>query len=1287
MSAFAKDIKPLLSVNVSVDTMEERLSIVRSPISADSQDKLIAIHRPLGEEGEHHTDLIGLLQRQEKSRDVSYLVQFYIDATSPSGWSRIETELPEIYDPAAEEKTLSGVTALSGFHQNGITYVFVQYQSPVAEHSAIVQLMWSVSRKGKPVWFEKKWSHKGDDARTVLASVRQLSIHRREDGNHVVFGVTHGYGEPEKGRGNEQFFMLNPKPPRDPVSVTNEDIIFDTYQDSKHEVPGWPGIELTATYQLAAPLAGEGEDVRYTLLRLRNGGLEFHTAIEIPKDYLHDKPRLGFESGAMTVETPGLDLSGARIFDAPAGPRDALLVHKRNGELGLISGYRGDAPEYVSLIQKDGPQSVGRICTGVIGLLGAQDSKLAIYATDPATKQLWVLRLSNNSDSSSWTCLGDRVDEITCPRVMPNGEELFTVAPMAETVRYRSQNVATTSWTDVALAVATVATDDVVPISAHVFDIEVLDANDVPCIEQRVTLTADGPCIFYVAGVAHRVGPLLPVTVATNRMGRIRGVIRAGGLKTPALYATVVGMDQVSVQPNGRISERLAGNAKGYKDVSDKISALAPAAHRKQVRGLVRSFGDATSKAKRGATCDGKVRRSFSMFLESDKAGFQQIDKADFRKVEERRFKHSGMATSSPFAFIGDFFSFLGKGLMEVKELVVNVLDAGVEFLVNGGKQIWTFTTKVFDSIVDGFEALSSFLSRVFQKIGAVVKDIGQRILEAVSFIFDGKDVFAANDSIQSAARAVFRIGEVTAVTFGKKINKAYQDKIDEIDDYINRFIRPAADVVNRREEMNNQGFCIGSLEIPPPRALVRTNRAGSDVMGGSSNHLVGNVPLQESPLAEDEMEVLTNFLKKAQKNYEKEIEGPLKEFMKESDVEARLQESPLVLFELVKGMIKNLAKMAGDLLEMALELLCMLVERALGIFDTAIDIPFVTSLVRLWSGDANRNLTFFDILTLPCAFVGTALWKILTGRPIVTPGQREVFCNWANQTPAPIDVGSFANRKNMGGALVTPHRSLGAAAANNGSEGDKNLSWRKIILGVLNGLTIAAAIFGILLIPAQVYSELGAVQGIPEAPLINWLMIGGALLAPILWVAGLVIRSWLEAVTGKRFPSGETMSEQEHAKAVVEAINLSCAVAGLAIVIPSLLASDWVPLPPEIKFNATRGVMVVVALFLIVCHIWKAYKTVSADDETGALKVAGIGVVSLGIVGCVFDIVQKVASLAIHYWLMAERAIGSVAAVLALGLTLTAGTFFGKLGTIVEGGIDYARYGFWDVPEAVDLS
>lgn len=1265
-------IKQPKVIDVSVDTMQEHLSIVSSQVSPNSKNKLVALHVPAGQPEHQNTELLGIRQEESVGPIKSFLVHYYMDCNSASGWSCLETELPEVYDPASEEKVLSGVKAITGFHQNGVSYLFVEYQSPVGEHSSIVQLMWGVRKNGRPIWSEKLWSHKGDDARTILSSVRQLSVHRKANSHHIVYGVTRGFGEVELGRGDEQFFVLEPSVP-DAEVLENDTIQFDAYHDSNYEIPGWAGVEHAASYQLTMPQDSVEENFRYTLLRLRDGGLEFHTLITLPEDEQHDLPRLGFETGAITVKTPNVDLTGARILEVNSGPKDTLLVHKRDGELGLVCRYQSDQPSYMSLMDLGhGPQSTGRICTGTKGFLGEEDSQYIIYVTDTDTRQLWVMRLTNDIKSAKWSLLGDEVEEITCPRVMPNGEELFTLAPRSQKIIYKVQNPQTTSWDDIKLAVSSSGSDNILPISAHVFDIEVLDENGLPCAQQPVILTSDKAGMFYLDGMAYRLGPRLPVTANTNQLGRIRCVMRAGGLKAPTICAKVDGLLAVKIKPNSRITERLAGNAKGY-NVADKISSLAPVEHKQQVRQMIRSFGDAASKAKRDALCDGSIRRSYTLSLDESSADFS-----------ENIGEISPVVTTlgCPFSHIGDFFSFLAKGLNQVKALVVNILDAGVEFLVTVGKQVWRFATKVFDSIIDGFEALGHFLAKVFEKIGSLISDIGKKILEAVSFIFDGKDVFAANDALQASVRGFFKTAAFTAAKAGKEINQSFQQKIDQVDALIDQYTDQATGVVKNKEELESQGYEYDGLTIPAPKILARTNRAGADVMGSAMCHFDEHEAGVQTELPETELEALKTFLDKVKNNFKQDVEGPIHEisvrYSQDDEFLAKLKDSPFMIFKIVKGILKSLMKMAGDLFEMALNLMRILVNRVFQLLDAPLNIPFLNSIVRLWSGDIERNLSMFDVITLPFAFVGTALWKIISGRSIVTPTQSMEFCRWIHQEAAPIDIFEIKEQ------LESPqqHRSLGAAAVT--ADPSKNYIWNKVVMGIFNGLKILIALGGILFIPLQLVSKAFELTGVDLNKKIKGLLSFANILSPVLGAFSWFIKLCLEGVGGKEFPSGIDLTSDERIKKIETALAAIfilplLAVIGLILFVTKVIeavASVIDTLLGEVKFI----VMKTLSVFGYGGYLlWQMVTSVNDINDTKNESLQGLkaGGAVLAWISTLVSMIIGTAEVISFGWFKIDPSSGAIAILVTLALA-GIGIFYSKSLSIADAGLEYSRYDYW---------
>ncbi|PHQ88258.1 MAG: hypothetical protein COB58_00390 [Thalassobium sp.] len=1254
-----------LTINASVDTMMEHLAIKQTPVAADSRNKLIAIHRSSDTDAQHKTDLIGIRQQAHpelKDATQTLLMHYFEDPKSASGWSHIETPLGDVFDPSSKEKLLSGVRELSGFHQNGITYLFVQYQSPVVQHSYSVKILWSVMQNGRPVWHEKKWDHKGDDARSVLASVRQLSIHRRNDGQHVLYGVTRGFGDPELGRGEEEFFMMLPRPPSNTSRITQQDIVFDTLHDADHEIPNWDGIENASIYQLATPLDGEADSDanRYTLLRLRKGKIEFHTTRVLPTSRFYAQPRLSFESGSIQVDSQGIDLSDARILAVPAGIKDALLVNQPNGDLGLLENIHSTKPNYRSLLQTNGiknssPANIDRLSVGVVGNIGDKNASLAIFAT-PATQQtLWLMRLDGQRNTHSWVCLGDQVSDMACPRVMPDGAELFQVSPMAGKIEYKRQNAVTHTWTTNELAVATSDLSNVTPINTHVIDIEVSDANFIPCSGHDITLTCNIPCLLYIDGMTHRVGPRLPLTLTSNSYGRIRGVIPTNGLKAPKFTVDAPNAPTINVMPNGRISERLAGNAKGF-NVSRRIAELAPPEHRSEINQLIKSYGDAASKSKRGISCDGTLRTQYRMSAQG---------KGTF--INETAIGQT--LNAIPIAgFSGDILNHIRQGFEDIKQMIVRVFDASVEFLIHIGNDVFKFTSTLFDNIIDGFEALANFLSGVFEKIGNTLTDIGEKILDAVSFVFAGADVFAANDALQSTIKAGFLTTSSSAAKLGRTMNAEYQKQIDRLDEQLDSLISQAQQASNIRSASAEQSLSFGGVHIPAPSALVKTNRAGSDIMGGNQTKL-DNIETTTA-IPKTEADVFTTFINRLQSNYENDVASVIKDIGRQLDSDDTLLEKlsamPLELLRLLKGVIKTIAKLAGDALEAALELINFLVGRLFEALESTIDIPFISTLVQLWSGDRTRKLSYFDILTLPFAFIGTAIWKIVSGKAIVTEETTKRFLPWIEDLPKNMNLSSLLNEKNQ-----PKHRSLGAAAVTDSSGGEKvSAADIRAFLQVLSALTIIVAIAGILVAltvqPVATVAEITTTETGFAGKVAAFMTVIPLFIVLISELTSM----FFQAIDGTHIPSGKPMTDEEKNAAQIKLI---FCLSGLSLAIMAAIVAVILKIPSLISNLIANIFSICIGIVLLSYSIYKivdyAMTIKSSDNEED--QIWGIGIESASGLASLIGIGGSISVIIASYLIKGEGISGAVMTAVAVGLQAT-GAILSKGSTIVESGRVY---------------
>ena len=967
------------------------------------------------------------------------------------------------------------------------------------------------------------------------------------------------------------------------------------------------------------------------------------------------------ESGSVSVDSDGVDLSQARVLTIPAGLTDSVLIHQPDGDLGVLEGLHSSAPKYRSLIDPHGPARIDRLSMGVTGMTGSADAGLAIYATESGNSRLWLLRL--NSEHSDWVCLGDQVSDMVCPRITPYGSEIFLVSPDAGNIRFKRQHPLTQTWSTDEIAVATTDLSNVEPVNAHVLDIEVQDARLIPCPGQTIFLRSDAPCLLYVDGMAYRSGPLMPLALTTNSYGRIRAVIPANGLKAPEFTAELKETTSISIQPNGRVSERLAGNAKGF-NVSKEIAELAPPEHRSSVAQLVKSYGDAASKAKRGVDCDGSVRKQYRMSAAAEGLFVEESPSVGTTGL-------SGAITLPGFA--GDILNSIRQGIENVAELVVRVLDASVEFFIKIGDEIVKFTSDVFDSIVDGFEALGEFLGRVFEKLGKVIEDIGEKILKAVSFIFSGDDVFATNDAIQATVKGGFMATANSAAKLGRTMNAEYQKQIDRMDADLDNLIGQAQQAARVRTKSTEQSVSAGGVSIPAPAALVKTNRAGSDVMAGNQEKLDDRDLASDIPATE--AEVLNNLIDRLQSNFEREVVSVIKdmsELIQSNDSFLnKITAMPFEILRLLKGVIKTIAKLMGDVLEAALELVRILVGRLFDALESKIDIPILNTLVQLWSGDKNRQLSFFDIITLPFAFVGTAIWKIVSGKALVTQEQTTGYVPWAENLGATMDLEAAIN-KSTPRKSKSKHKSVGAAAVNDGENKNSSIDGIKTFLIIMLALTLITAVAGILFgLTLQPIATMGEIATDNSGPAGTVLTVMLAVSMIILVVSKMVVMFY-EAIEGVHVPGGKAMTDDEHTSSIVMltfsliAMVLLVIVAIVAVVIKNAIK---LVIPDDIANFFINIFSALASLVLMIISIVSIVGQLS-DNGTGDSEdqLWGVGLETASAIASLIKCGSAICVIVATRLMRTEPVSGAVMTGVAVACQ-TAGTLLSEGGTLISSG------------------
>jgi len=1156
--------KKPFSIRVSTETMEERLPHTHTPISPQSEDKLVAIHRPsvitqTSGLSYETTDIIGYRTGENtKTENPVELVHFYEDDQSSSGWSHVGYAIPGISSKHLIQK-------INAFYENGLIYALVEYQ---AESAALsnpnsVKVLYAKIEGSRPVWQEWK---SGGTAGNLLNEVRQLCVHRRRDATHVIYGISHGYDHP-------QFFMLFPEEKNLERTKDGNEISFKAVRDSGGAVPGGKENQSGHVYQITEPKPEEplGSSVAFELMRLTNGGIEFHHVFIEKVTRGPTRYKFRFERDRYAnLQSPGLDLKDARIQVVPARDGETVIVRTSDNRIGFIEDFQTDKARFVSLMTKTGPEKINRLATTTRGNVEDPHFSTMLFATD-SENLLWMRSGVDAQNSTHWVLLGDEAAELACPKVTHTGGEVFLVASGAKLLSHKVKEAygeaEKSAWTTQSIAASSIDPangSEEAKASAHVFNIDVIDADGLHLVGQEVTVTSDAWVNLYIDGVSYRTGPRLPLKLKSDNVtGHIRAIIRTPGVSAPAIQVSLPDDEKTAVKtihPNNRIPQRLGGNVKGYDVARAVVDGLdgVEERHKKLIRKVIKNYGESSEKCFRNGKPKNKLKGAYRLSFHN-KGSFNE--ETNISNIE-KSFSNDNLERNNIF-HIGDIFNLIGNALHKVDDVLVGIYDESVRLAVNISGKIYHFVTKAFDEVLGSLEAFGDMLTAVFRAMGHLIEDIGKKILAAVSFLLNGEHIFAANDAAQAEIKGMLRMVSKAVDADAERLDTTFQEGIKKVDDFLDNLIKKSGGYKNLAKGAEHNDIEVNGVTIRSPAAVANENRAGANVMGSAiSQYTKGSD--QSFIVSDSSVSLIEELIEKIRNKYSDDLGvelDSLKKIIIDGGVFDKIKDDPFILFKLMKSIMIFFVNSAKEMFLFIVKMISGLLSDLLNFLDKEIGIPFLTSMVQLWSGDPSRKFRFLDVLTLPGAFLGTAVWKILTGRVLISKKQSETFVAWVGKPDGPIDLWSAIDNDDINNKCVE--------SSNSSVKNGKFPTEPAICISVLKCLRMAGNIANIVIF--SLLSRSAKLLEMWKIPVFTLLSVVNFLVEAIQQIVVLcsTLIQWIfEKQYEMFFPSGDEMkkgSESWVFRQVMIELVIGCVAVGVisgVIVLPVYLSLGVGALP-----------------------------------------------------------------------------------------------------------------------------
>ncbi|HEX8503678.1 MAG TPA: serine/threonine-protein kinase [Pyrinomonadaceae bacterium] len=346
-------------------------------------------------------------------------------------------------------------------------------------------------------------------------------------------------------------------------------------------------------------------------------------------------------------------------------------------------------------------------------------------------------------------------------------------------------------------------------------------------------------------------------------------------------------------------------------------------------------------------------------------------------------------------ALAGDIFRWIEHALDDVLNFVVRVSEGVAHFFVQIGEQWYHFLLRCVEDVAHGIQF-------VLNKIGAAF----EKLVRWLGFIFNWDDILRTHRVLKNIFRRYAESCVASISTWEGELNDLFVGLEDKLNAWAK--LPPVA-----------QGTVSGASAASTPRPGQGSPQAHWGVqqtksnMTGSSTDFVPGVP------GGDELEQLLDDLWGAIQQEESNFKTAYENLY--NDVVKQITTIPAgEAFERIVAILLDLlVSTVQDIIVTLLKVLQLFLQGALDALDAPLDIPVISWLYKLISGD---QLSFLDLACLLVAIPSTVIYKL---------AEEEVPFPDDATTDALINAPDFATiRQILGGGSAAPAGLTEAAAA-----------------------------------------------------------------------------------------------------------------------------------------------------------------------------------------------------------------------------------------------------------------
>ncbi|MEZ5583307.1 MAG: hypothetical protein R3F37_11640 [Candidatus Competibacteraceae bacterium] len=680
-------------------------------------------------------------------------------------------------------------------------------------------------------------------------------------------------------------------------------------------------------------------------------------------------------------------------------------------------------------------------------------------------------------ETPNWTTpmpLKKDVGQIAALRnTVRNTNELFDV-DASEQLTYFYQDPVSTLWKQQLIALADVG--EAIPFQCYTTVIHFTDQDGIAW-SQDVSLSATGWIYVTVNGQAHILDEGSSIKVTPDASGSITVISKTSTTSTPVLTFGSTGFEELfDVNPQWVVNDNLKNYKTGQSVSGGKTQTGEPI-----MGSNSKISADQFSSAVNHFTAASDAASSTSVTVR--KPGTQPSNKVDPAKLQAAAlaqpalsaFAVTDLTSGTPRmlvgsdamalvpspktaihpagsvggdieAFFGDVWSAIYHGLTEVDAWVLNVTEEGLQFVVHLAEGVAAF---VLDTIEKVYEALAWVLQKIEVALEKLIQWLGQ--------LLGWNDIIKTHKVIANGVNQLFDWAGTELSTLQTQIDKTFDTAATTL---TGRALPP--DIATQSPHSASSSYQSKQSKDVQKKSDYPKSPAGSF----SSYHIKHSGPSESEVSVEAAFsKALADFLATAE-IAGSDIYGTVKNVLQ--DIMRGLSDGSMTLEQIfqkiVDDIVNGVLQTTRDVINGVIQMVGDLADAIKAVLNKSIDIPFITALYKLITGD--NELTLLNLFSFILAIPATVMLKIAGAGAIFddlmglddknkTPAEFMALISKENQSLSAAAVNNFENSaavkySYIGGAVFIVAEIIGdglAVAKAAGANLGKFVAWIRVLI------------------------------------------------------------------------------------------------------------------------------------------------------------------------------------------------------------------------------------------------